>query len=37
MQEVLDMGLHMCIYPEGTRNTSSEAISLSMTVHSGLP
>lgn len=26
MQEVLDMGLHMCIYPEGTRNTSSEAI-----------
>ena len=26
MQEVLDMGLHMCIYPEGTRNTSSEPI-----------
>src|SRR5258708_20351835 len=22
MKEVLDMGLHMCIYPEGTRNTS---------------
>ena len=21
MKEVLDMGLHMCIYPEGTRNT----------------
>ncbi len=26
MREVLDMGLHMCIYPEGTRNTSSEPI-----------
>jgi len=26
MREVLDMGLHMCIYPEGTRNTTSEAI-----------
>ena len=26
MKEVLDMGLHMCIYPEGTRNTSSEPI-----------
>jgi 1-acyl-sn-glycerol-3-phosphate acyltransferase len=26
MKEVLDLGLHMCIYPEGTRNTSSEPI-----------
>ena len=26
MREVLDMGLHMCIYPEGTRNISSEPI-----------
>jgi 1-acyl-sn-glycerol-3-phosphate acyltransferase len=26
MREVLDMGLHMCIYPEGTRNTSSEPL-----------
>jgi 1-acyl-sn-glycerol-3-phosphate acyltransferase len=26
MREVLDMGLHMCIYPEGTRNTSAEPI-----------
>ena len=26
MKEVLEMGLHMCIYPEGTRNTSSEPI-----------
>ncbi|HEV3221562.1 MAG TPA: lysophospholipid acyltransferase family protein [Puia sp.] len=26
MKEVLDMGLHMCIYPEGTRNTTSEPI-----------
>jgi 1-acyl-sn-glycerol-3-phosphate acyltransferase len=26
MQEVLNMGLHMCIYPEGTRNTSSEPL-----------
>jgi 1-acyl-sn-glycerol-3-phosphate acyltransferase len=26
MREVLDMGLHMCIYPEGTRNTSNEPI-----------
>ncbi len=26
MKEVLDMGLHMCIYPEGTRNTSSEPL-----------
>ncbi len=26
MREVLDMGLHMCIYPEGTRNTSDEPI-----------
>jgi 1-acyl-sn-glycerol-3-phosphate acyltransferase len=26
MREVLDMGLHMCIYPEGTRNTSPEPI-----------
>jgi 1-acyl-sn-glycerol-3-phosphate acyltransferase len=26
MRDVLDMGLHMCIYPEGTRNTSSEPI-----------
>jgi 1-acyl-sn-glycerol-3-phosphate acyltransferase len=26
MREVLDMGLHMCIYPEGTRNTSAEPL-----------
>jgi 1-acyl-sn-glycerol-3-phosphate acyltransferase len=26
MKEVLDMGLHMCIYPEGTRNISTEPI-----------
>jgi 1-acyl-sn-glycerol-3-phosphate acyltransferase len=26
MREVLDLGLHMCIYPEGTRNTSAEPI-----------
>ncbi len=26
MREVLDLGLHMCIYPEGTRNTSNEPI-----------
>jgi 1-acyl-sn-glycerol-3-phosphate acyltransferase len=26
MKDVLAMGLHMCIYPEGTRNTSSEPI-----------
>jgi 1-acyl-sn-glycerol-3-phosphate acyltransferase len=26
MREVLEMGLHMCIYPEGTRNISSEPI-----------
>ena len=26
MREVLEMGLHMCIYPEGTRNTSSVPI-----------
>jgi len=26
MKEVLDIGLHMCIYPEGTRNTSAEPI-----------
>ncbi len=26
MKEVLAMGLHMCIYPEGTRNKSSEPL-----------
>jgi len=26
MHEVLNMGLHMCIYPEGTRNTSAEPL-----------
>ena len=26
MKEVLDMGLHMCIYPEGTRNITSEPL-----------
>jgi len=26
MKEVLDMGLHMCIYPEGTRNQTAEPI-----------
>ncbi len=26
MKEILDLGLHMCIYPEGTRNKSGEPI-----------
>ena len=26
MKETLNMGLHMCIYPEGTRNISSEPL-----------
>lgn len=26
MKEVLNMGLHMCIYPEGTRNKTSEPL-----------
>jgi 1-acyl-sn-glycerol-3-phosphate acyltransferase len=26
MKDVLDMGLHMCIYPEGTRNKSAEPL-----------
>lgn len=26
MKEVLDLGLHMCIYPEGTRNKTSEPL-----------
>ncbi|WP_431217606.1 lysophospholipid acyltransferase family protein [Puia sp. P3] len=26
MKEALDMGLHMCIYPEGTRNKTSEPL-----------
>lgn len=26
MKKVLDMGLHMCIYPEGTRNKSNEPL-----------
>lgn len=26
MKEVLDMGLHMCIYPEGTRNKSDQPL-----------
>src|ERR1700733_6542947 len=26
MKEVLDMGLHMCIYPEGTRNKSGQPL-----------
>jgi len=26
MKEVLDMGLHMCIYPEGTRNKTSDPL-----------
>ncbi|MFL5811508.1 MAG: lysophospholipid acyltransferase family protein [Flavisolibacter sp.] len=26
MKEVLDMGLHMCIYPEGTRNKTKEPL-----------
>jgi 1-acyl-sn-glycerol-3-phosphate acyltransferase len=26
MREVLEMGLHMCIYPEGTRNKTSEPL-----------
>jgi 1-acyl-sn-glycerol-3-phosphate acyltransferase len=27
MRKVLEMGLHMCIYPEGTRNKTSEPLS----------
>jgi 1-acyl-sn-glycerol-3-phosphate acyltransferase len=26
MKRVLDMGLHMCIYPEGTRNKTNEPL-----------
>jgi 1-acyl-sn-glycerol-3-phosphate acyltransferase len=26
MKEVLEMGMHMCIYPEGTRNKSKEPL-----------
>ena len=26
MKEVLQMGLHMCLYPEGTRNKTSEPL-----------
>jgi 1-acyl-sn-glycerol-3-phosphate acyltransferase len=26
MKEVLQMGLHMCIYPEGTRNRTAEPL-----------
>jgi len=26
MKDVLDMGLHMCIYPEGTRNTTGQPL-----------
>jgi len=26
MKEALDMGLHMCIYPEGTRNKTAEPL-----------
>src|SRR6185436_13938883 len=26
MKEVLDMGMHMCIYPEGTRNKTTEPL-----------
>ncbi|HTQ27154.1 MAG TPA: lysophospholipid acyltransferase family protein, partial [Puia sp.] len=26
MQEVLSMGLHMCIYPEGTRNKTGQPL-----------
>src|SRR5215471_1962182 len=26
MRQVLDMGLHMCIYPEGTRNKTSQPL-----------
>jgi len=26
MKDVLDMGLHMCIYPEGTRNTTDQPL-----------
>lgn len=32
MKEVLDMGLHMCLYPEGTRNKSSAPLK---TFHNG--
>ena len=32
MKKVLNMGLHMCLYPEGTRNKSSEPIK---TFHDG--
>lgn len=26
MQETLDMGIHLCLYPEGTRNKTSQAL-----------
>jgi 1-acyl-sn-glycerol-3-phosphate acyltransferase len=26
MKDVLDMGLHMCIYPEGTRNKTNQPL-----------
>ncbi len=32
MKEVLDLGLHMCIYPEGTRNKTAEPLK---TFHDG--
>jgi 1-acyl-sn-glycerol-3-phosphate acyltransferase len=32
MKEVLDMGLHMCIYPEGTRNRTAQPLK---SFHSG--
>ena len=35
MKEVLDMGLHMCIYPEGTRNKTSQPCNAFMTGLSG--
>jgi 1-acyl-sn-glycerol-3-phosphate acyltransferase len=35
MKEVLNMGLHMCIYPEGTRNKPASRCNDFMTEHSG--
>ena len=32
MKKVLDMGLHMCIYPEGTRNKTDQPLK---TFHDG--
>jgi len=36
MKEVLDIGLHMCIYPEGTRNKTNNRYNAFTTAHSNL-